>query len=51
MWIHDFAKDSTASEAESCRRSEVELCEQNESVAARVQGPLKGPLDPLLMSH
>ena len=30
-------------EAESCRRSEVELCKRSEQFAAGVQGPLKGP--------
>ena len=32
-----------ASEAESCRHSEVESRERSEHSAARVQGPLKGP--------
>ena len=32
-----------ASEAESCRRSEVESCEQIEQSEAGVQGLLKGP--------
>ena len=31
------------SEAESCRRSEAESHERSEQIAARVQGPLKGP--------
>ena len=31
------------SEAESCRCSEVESCEQSEQIVAGVQGPLKGP--------
>ena len=30
-------------EAESCRRSEVELHKRSEQFAAGVQGPLKGP--------
>ena len=33
---------ASGSEAESCRRSEVELCEQSQPIAAGDQGPLKG---------
>ena len=32
-----------ASEAKSCRRSKVELCDRSKQSAAGVQGPLKGP--------
>ena len=44
MRIQDLVKGGApASEAESCRHSEVELCERSEHSAAGVQGPLKGP--------
>ena len=33
----------SGSQAESCRRTEAELCEQSELIAAGVQGLLKGP--------
>ena len=42
VWIQDFAKAGTASGAESRWRSEAELCGQSQSIAARVQGSLKG---------
>ena len=42
--IQDLVKGGApASEAESCRCSEVESCERSEQSAAGVQGPLKGP--------
>ena len=42
--IQDLVKGGApASEAESCRHSEVELRERSEHSAAGVQGPLKGP--------
>ena len=41
--IQDLVKGVPASEAESCRCSEVESHEQSEHSAAGVQGPLKGP--------
>ena len=42
--IQDLVKGGgPASEAESCRRSEVESREQSEHSAAGVQGLLKGP--------
>ena len=39
--IQDLVKGGPASEAESCQLREVELGEQSEQSAARVQGPLK----------
>ena len=42
--IQDLVKGGApASEAESCRRSEVESRERSEHSVAGVQGPLKGP--------
>ena len=42
--IQDLVKGGApASEAESCRHSEVESREQSEQSAAGVQSPLKGP--------
>ena len=37
--IQDLVKGGPGSEAESCRHSEVESCEQSEQFAAGVQGP------------
>ena len=41
--IQDLVKGAPSSEAESCRRSEVESHERSEQSAAGVQGLLKGP--------
>ena len=42
--IQDLVKGGApGAEAESCRRSEAELHERSELLAAGVQGPLKGP--------
>ena len=41
--IQDLVKGAQGSEAESCRRSKVELHERSEHFVAGVQGLLKGP--------